>query len=104
VSQRDILDAAICVTGTKESDWIIETPSADGVIVGSRKAVKEGNHMAFLKEFYITHMKEEAGGNYQDKAFRDLDVLGLKEESLDDVVKVVVQEPVEESSDATTCL
>jgi uncharacterized protein YbjT (DUF2867 family) len=92
VSQREILDAAIRATGTKESDWDIETPNAEEVIEGSRKAVKEGNRMAFIKEFYITHMLEGAGGDYQGKAVRDIKVLGLKEEILDEVVKTVVQE------------
>jgi uncharacterized protein YbjT (DUF2867 family) len=90
ISQRDILDAAIRATGSKESDWEIATLDADEVVKGSRKAVKEGNHMAFLEEFYITHMREGAGGNYQEKAAKDLKVLGLEEESLDEVVKAVV--------------
>jgi uncharacterized protein YbjT (DUF2867 family) len=92
VSQRETLDATIRVTDSKESEWEIATLDADEIIEGVRKAVKEGNRMAFIKEFYITHMQGGAGGNYQEKAARDMKVLGLKEESLDEVVKAAVQE------------
>ncbi|KAF1943950.1 NAD(P)-binding protein [Clathrospora elynae] len=92
ITQREILDSAIRATGTKESDWDITTPAVDEVIAEARAEVAKGNHMAFIKEFYITHMREGTGGNYQEKAAKDAEVLGLKEGSLDEVVKAVVQE------------
>ncbi|KAF1847704.1 NAD(P)-binding protein [Cucurbitaria berberidis CBS 394.84] len=93
INQREVLDSAIRVTGTKESDWKVVVRDADEVIAEARKEVAQGNHMAHIMEFYITHMKESSGGNYQAKATKDAEVLGLKdEEDLDDVVKAVVDD------------
>ena len=46
--------------------------------------------MAFIKEFYITHMLAGAGGDYNEKVLKDSKVLNLKEENLDEVVRAVV--------------
>jgi hypothetical protein len=92
INQRDILDSAIYATGTKESDWEIKTQEPEEAIKASREAVAAGNPMAFVGEFYTAHMQEGRGGNYEEKAAKDAEVLGLKEENLVDVMKVIVQE------------
>jgi hypothetical protein len=92
ISQRDILDSAIRATGTKESDWEIKTQGPEDAIQASREAVAAGNMMAFVGEFYTAHMQEGRGGNYEEKAAKDAEVLGLEKENLDEVVKRVVEE------------
>ncbi|OAL43132.1 NAD(P)-binding protein [Pyrenochaeta sp. DS3sAY3a] len=91
-TQRDILNSAIRATGTQESDWEIVTVGADVAIQECREEVAQGNHMAFIKEFYITHMTEGSGGNYQSKAIKDAKTLGLNEDNIDEEVRAVVQE------------
>jgi uncharacterized protein YbjT (DUF2867 family) len=92
INQRDILDSAIRATGTKESDWEIKTQEPEEAIKASREGVAAGNPMAFVGEFYTAHMQKGRGGNYEGKALTDAEVLGLKEESLDEVMKAVVEE------------
>lgn len=89
-TQREILESAIRATGTKESDWDVEEVEADKAIEESKKEVAAGNWMAMIKEFYITHMIEGKGGNFQAKAEKDAAVLGMKEENFDDVIKTCV--------------
>jgi hypothetical protein len=92
ISQREILESAIRATGTKESDWDIKTQEPEVAIKASREAVAAGNPMAFVGEFYTAHMQEGRGGNYNEKAAKDAEVLRLKEESLDEVMEAVVKE------------
>jgi uncharacterized protein YbjT (DUF2867 family) len=92
ITQRDILESAIRATGTKESDWNVVVEDADKVIEEVRREIANGNPMAFVKEFYITHMREGFGGDYQEKALKDAQVLELKTENLDEVVETVVKE------------
>jgi len=92
ITQRQVLDSALRATGTKESDWEITKQEPEVAIKASRDAVAAGNPYAFVSEFYLAHMQEGRGGNYQDKAAKDAEVLGLEEESLDEVVQRVVKE------------
>ena len=92
INQREIVNSAIRATGTKESDWEIKKQEPEVAIKASRDAVAAGNPMAFVGEFYLAHMQEGRGGNYEKKAAKDAEVLGLKEESLDEVIKRVVEE------------
>jgi uncharacterized protein YbjT (DUF2867 family) len=92
LNQRDILDSAIRVTGTKESEWEIKTQDPAEAIQAARDAVAAGNMMAFIGEFYTTHMLEGRGGNFEEKAVKDMAVLGLEGENLDEVIQRVVGE------------
>jgi uncharacterized protein YbjT (DUF2867 family) len=92
INQRDILDSAIRATGTKEADWEVKTQEPEEAIQASREAVAAGNMMAFVGEFYPSHMQEGRGGNYEAKAAKDAEVLGLEKENLDEVVARVVAE------------
>ncbi|KAI8933412.1 hypothetical protein NX059_010027 [Plenodomus lindquistii] len=91
LTQREILESAIRVTGSQESDWDITVLDADRVIAGSREEVANGNPIAFVSEFYLTHMLEGTGGNYQEKIKQNPANLAWSEEKLDDVVKAVVE-------------
>ncbi|KAF2826888.1 NAD(P)-binding protein [Ophiobolus disseminans] len=92
ITQREVLDSAIRAMGTKESDWEILKQEPEVAIKASRDAVAAGNPFAFVGEFYLAHMQEGRGGNYEEKAAKDAEVLGLKGESLDEVIKRVVEE------------
>jgi hypothetical protein len=92
IGQREVLDSAIRATGTTEADWEITKQDPEVAIKASRDAVAAGNPMAFVSELYLKHMLEGYGGNYEEKAAKHAQVLGLKEESLDEVIKRVAQE------------
>jgi uncharacterized protein YbjT (DUF2867 family) len=91
-NQREILDSVLRATGTKESDWEVVTQEPEVTINAAREEVAKGNWQAFIGEFYTAHMQEGRGGNYETKAAKDREVLGIQEESLDEAVKRVVAE------------
>ncbi|EAT81740.1 hypothetical protein HBH56_119110 [Parastagonospora nodorum] len=90
VSQYDIFDSVVRATGTKESEWEVKMQKPEEAIEASRKAVAEGNMMAFVGEFYTAHMQAGRGGNYEEKAVTDAATIGLEKENLDEVVKRIV--------------
>ncbi|GKT48208.1 pinoresinol reductase 2 [Colletotrichum spaethianum] len=91
ISQRDMLDSILRATGTEEKDWKVEVLDAAAVVADCEEKFKQGDHLAMLTGFYVNHMREGWGGDYNAKAF-DIAKLGVAEENLDEVVKRVVKE------------
>ena len=92
VDQRQILDSVVRATGTKESDWEIKTADAAQSVDGWMQDVAKGDMKAFQLAFYVAHMQKGRGGDYDAKASSDLEVLGMNEQNLDEVVQAVVKE------------
>jgi len=90
VTQQQIFESLQTATGTKEADWKMEKAS----IVDKDKVLREqfgqGNFMAGAGLTFLWYMGEGRGGNYEAKAKQDREVLGLKEEKLDEIVKKAV--------------
>lgn len=85
ISQQEIFDSVLRATKTTEKDWDVTTPTVNDVIKESDEALKAGNFMkSFLDKYYMTHLREGFGGDYNDKV--DSKNLGLPEEDLDKVV------------------
>ncbi|OLN88156.1 Pinoresinol reductase 1-like protein 1 [Colletotrichum chlorophyti] len=91
ISQRDMLESALRATGTGEKDWKVEVLDAASVVADADEKAKQGDQLAGLTAFYVNHMREGWGGDYNAKV-SDLARLGLVEEDLDEVVKRVVKE------------
>ena len=92
-SQRELLDAALRATGTTEVDWTIERSSISGPggkIEIVREGMRKGDMMAGAGLTYAYYMGERLGGEYEAKAREDREVLGLREEDLDEVMAGVV--------------
>ncbi len=90
ISQKDILDSLLRVTGTKENEWTVETLDAEEVLKIARAELQSGNFHAAIQVLYVPHMIEGLGGDYSDKDI-DMARLGVRPENLDDVVKKVVE-------------
>ncbi|KAL0936046.1 oxidoreductase [Colletotrichum truncatum] len=91
LTQRDILDSVQRATGTTDKDWKIEEADAATVVAKAEENAKNGDHFAGLIAFYVNHMRQGWGGDYNDKV-TDLSKIGLEEESLDETIKRVVKE------------
>jgi hypothetical protein len=48
--------------------------------------------MAFVTEFYAMHIRKGYGGDYQSRAMRDAEMLGLDQEDFEAIVRSVVKE------------
>ncbi|KAH8198755.1 hypothetical protein TruAng_007075 [Truncatella angustata] len=92
VSQSDILDSALRVTGTTKEEWTITHGSAKDIREWAKAEAAKGNAMAGAKSLFALMFSDGFGGNYSDKVI-DYKELGLEpEEDLDEAVRQVVIE------------
>lgn len=89
ITQREILQSVLRATGDKESDWTIESVSAEAEAEEAKEAIKNGNPMKNVELLWATLARESYGGDYQSKVKLDQE-LGLEQEDLDSVVKKLV--------------
>ena len=90
VSQRDMLDSVLRVTGTKESDWTIETE-------GAKKRWEEGQEYlkgsdrgrGYLTCMYTRVFYKDGSGDFSPKL--DNEKLGLPKDSLDEATERAVK-------------
>lgn len=87
LTQQDLFNAIKKATGTSDADWKIESKSIEDSIRDCRKKFAEGDFWAVAGIAYGYYMGEGLGGDIESKAKEDREVLQLKEEDLDVVVK-----------------
>ncbi|OBT61449.1 hypothetical protein VE03_08964 [Pseudogymnoascus sp. 23342-1-I1] len=90
VNQRNIFDGVLSVTGTKESDWAIETVSPEDVVDAAKEAIRQGNGMGNVDLLFATLSREGYGGDYDAKVVGN-DFLGLEQEDFNKVLKDLVE-------------
>jgi hypothetical protein len=91
VTQDSLFASLQRATGTTEGDWTIKRSTIAEWIEGCLERVKKGDMMAGAAMTYANYMGEGKGGDYEEKAKADREVLGLKEEDLDEVVARAVE-------------
>jgi len=84
VSQPEIFDAIKKVTDTIDSDWQISHASVDDRVNEGRKKLADGNPMGAVDLVYGYGMKAGFGADYKRL---DNEVLGLKTQSVEDIVR-----------------
>lgn len=92
VNQREILDSVLRATAAKENEWEIKNADANQSIDRWMQEAAKGDLRAFQLAFYVAHMQKGRGGDYDAKAIKDMEVLGMEEQNLDEVVEAVVEE------------
>ncbi|CAF9921760.1 MAG: hypothetical protein GOMPHAMPRED_002388 [Gomphillus americanus] len=88
VSQKDMLASILRVTGDKESDWKVEYQPAQERWEEGRAAMMKGDRQGFARMLYARSMAKDTSGNFEGKLNND--VLGLKDEDLDEWTKFCV--------------
>ena len=88
-SQRDLLESAKRVTGTKEKDWSIISENPDEVIKAAEEEVAKGNVVAGVHILFALMFSEGHGGDYSTKVV-DYKRLGLEPEDLDEALKELI--------------
>lgn len=91
ISQDALFAALQRQTGTAEADWEVERSSIGDWKAACVEGMKKGDMKAGAGLIYVAYMGEGNGGNYEAKAREDREVLGLKEEDLDAVVRRAVE-------------
>ena len=91
VSQRDMLNSVMRVTGTTLDDWKIEhEPSASRYKAGV-EAMQKGNMSGFVQMMYTRVFYPDGSGDFETSRGLQNDVLGLPKEDMDEYTKIAVQ-------------
>lgn len=88
ISQRDMLDSILRVTGDKESDWTLVTENAQERYKEGQELMKQGGANAgkgYLQCMYTRIFFNDGSGQFNDKL--DNNKLKLPKESLDESTK-----------------
>lgn len=87
VSQREMFESALRVTGTKESDWTISKESAQERFTNAIKEMHEGNNAGFVKMLYTRVFYPDGSGDTENSKGTVNALLGLPKEDLDVATK-----------------
>ena len=90
VSQRDMLDSVIRVTGTKLEDWKITHESAEKRWKSGVEQLKNGDMTGFVIALYTRLFFPDTSGNYEATKGLDNDAIGLPKEDLDEYTKLAI--------------
>jgi hypothetical protein len=86
VTQDSLFASLQRATGTKEGDWTVKQSTIEEWMEGCLEGMKKGDMRAGAGMTFAYYMGEGKGGNYEEKARADREILGLEEEDLDEVV------------------
>jgi len=91
VSQKEMLESALRVTGTKEADWTFtKEPSQERFLIGL-KEIKEGKRIGFAKMLYTRVFYPDGCGNTEHGRGTINGLLDLPKESIDEATKVAIE-------------
>ncbi|KAJ7600360.1 putative isoflavone reductase family protein [Mycena floridula] len=91
LSQKDMFESVLRVTGTKESDWKIEYEATEARFASGLAVLKGGDRRGFAKALYARVFYPDGSGNYEDRHGLHNDILGLPKEDLDEFTKVAIK-------------
>ena len=89
VSQRDMFESVLRVTGDSETDWKISHEDVHERYQRGAKMLKDGNLMGFGMLLYARDFFPDGSGDFTHKL--DNEKLGLPREDLDGATKVAVE-------------
>ncbi|KAJ7861739.1 hypothetical protein B0H14DRAFT_3863362 [Mycena olivaceomarginata] len=90
LSQKDMLESVLRVTGTKESDWKIEHDAHEVRFAARVAQFKGGDLRGFQKLLYTRAFYPDGCGNYEARNGLHNDILGLPKEDLDEFTRIAV--------------
>lgn len=90
ISQRDMLDSLLRVTGDKESDWSVEyVPAQERYQQGVQMMQGEDRYGGYVRCMYTRVFYKDGSGDFNDKL--DNEKLGLLTEDLDEATREAVE-------------
>jgi hypothetical protein len=91
VSQKDILESACRVTGTKKDDWAITKEPAQDRYMSGIEEMKKGNHTGFIKMLYTRVFYPDGCGDVEHNKGTLNELLNLPQEDIDEATKVAIE-------------
>ena len=92
ISQHDMLASVQRATGTSSKDWKVSYRSGTTAVEEGYIGLRAGDHMKGIDVLYGTNFLPGKGGDYAVTKGTANKALGLPEESLDEVTKMVVNQ------------
>ncbi|CZT22196.1 related to oxidoreductase CipA-like [Ramularia collo-cygni] len=91
VSQKDMLESVLRVTGSKQEEWkITNQPSAERFATGARE-LQKGNRVGFVHMMYSRIFFPDGCGDVESSKGTSNDLLGLPREDIDDATRVAIE-------------
>ncbi|KAJ3022705.1 hypothetical protein HKX48_005475 [Thoreauomyces humboldtii] len=91
VSQSEMLESVLRVTGDKRSDWTISYEDAAERHAKGMERMKEGDRLGFPQQLYARVFYPDGSGDYESRHGLDNEKLGLPKDDLDDATGVAVK-------------
>ena len=91
ISQKDMLDSVMRVTGTTLNDWTIKHEPSPSRYKAGVEAMQKGDFSGFAQMMYTRVFYQDGSGDYETSRGLQNGVLGLPKEDLDEATKVAVE-------------
>lgn len=91
VSQKDMLESALRLTGTTIDDWKITKESSSARYDAGLEAMKGGDRMGFVKLMYTRVFFPDGSGNFEQSKGTANELLELPKEDLDEATKAAIE-------------
>lgn len=90
VSQRDMLESVLRVTGAKEEDWTIRKEPVEELFAKSAQQIKEGKKEGFSNFLYSRIFFPDGSGDFEHNKGTLNRILGLPKEDFDEATKAAI--------------
>jgi hypothetical protein len=90
LSQRDMFESVLRVTGTKPEDWDIRYETTIQRFADGQNQLAEGDRAGFGKLLYSRGFFQDGSGNYEARRGLHNEILGLEKEHIDDFSKIAI--------------
>ena len=91
ISQNDMLDSIIRVTGTTLQEWTIKHEPSTSRYKAGLEAMYKGDYMGFAQMMYSRVFYQDGSGDFESSKGLQNGVLGLPKEDLDEATEVAIQ-------------
>ncbi|KUJ17869.1 NAD(P)-binding protein [Mollisia scopiformis] len=91
VNQREMLESALRVTGTKKEDWSVTKEPAKERYASGLEEIKEGKRIGFAKMMYTRVFFPDGCGDFENEKGTLNEVLGLPKEDIDEATKAAIE-------------
>ena len=91
ISQKDMLDSVMRVTGASSKDWKVNYEPVKERYKSGVEEFQKGNMLGFAKLLYSRSFYPDMSGNYEATKGLHNDILGLPKEDLDEYTKIAVE-------------
>lgn len=91
VSQKEMLESLVRVTGTKREEWKVEMQDVKERFKEGNEQAKAGNRMGFAQSMSARVFYPDGNGDFETNRGTINDVLGLPKEDLDEFTAIAVE-------------